>query len=301
MTQRLLITCDRVGILRRAALWKGRYLRDVFVERLDRTDMTGALVRGRVVRTLAGGKAAWIDAGLEQRLYLENPRKPLSSGDVLDVRVRASVGEGKAWPCVVAEENGDGENRPPFSVSVGLIAPPPSAWQRAFAAAGAAPVAVRFAEREDHAAFCALSPQGEAVLSDKEPVHPDLDEIIESLLEPVVPLARGASLVIEPTSALVAIDVNKGDASSPLAVNLEAVAEAARQIRLRNLSGIIVIDCLKMSSRSDGAKVANAFARASADDPAGVYSGGMSKLGLLEATRARGGSPLAIVMSGARD
>ncbi|HAX90589.1 MAG TPA: ribonuclease E, partial [Rhodospirillaceae bacterium] len=126
--------------------------------------------------------------------------------------------------------------------------------------------------------------------------HPQLDEMIDALLAPVVPLTGGANLIIEPTAALVAIDVNGGASGNPTATNLLAVREVARQIRLRNLGGIIVIDCLKMTSRADASKVVNAFERVAASDPAGIHCYGLNKLGLLEATRTRRGQPLSSVV-----
>jgi len=132
----------------------------------------------------------------------------------------------------------------------------------------------------------------------KEPVHPALDEIIDELQESAVALPGGGNLVIEPTEALVAIDVNGGEAANPLAVNLQAVREIARRIRLRNMAGIIVIDALKMKNRTDKAKVLNALDKAVANDPAGVQVFGLTKLGLIELTRSRRGPSLRAIAEG---
>ena len=282
------ITCGRAGDLIRAAVWEGKVLRDLYVDRLSTPDFTGALVRGRVVRVLAGQKTAWIEAGLPEKIYVESA-KPFKAGDTLTLRIQTTTQEGKAWIGAITKST-EGEN------TLGIITPPPQVWQRAIESVDEF-ASLRFAHKNDYEAFVASGLAGKATHEAKDSVHPQLDEMIDALCEPVVPLAGGASLVIEPTAALVAIDVNGGASSNPAATNLLAVREAARQIRLRNLGGIIVIDCLKMANRADASKVVNAFERVAASDPAGIHCYGLNKLGLLEATRTRRGLPLSSVVS----
>lgn len=280
---RLTVTCDHTNGLARCAVWQGKALCDLYVDRLAAPDMTGAVVTGKVVRTARGGQAGWVEAGLPEKIYLES-KTPLKSGEAVTVRILSTLGQGKAWSGALARQGED--------------APAPSPWQRALHDLGPQDqVTLTFGVREDFAAFEASSFAQrtglKATLSLKEPVHPELDEEVDRLLDPVVPLGRGATLVIEPTQALVAIDVNSGDvAANATALNLQAVREAARQIRLRNLAGLIVIDCLKMAARADVSKVLNAFARVAESDPCKVNLFGMSKPGLLEATRTRRGPSL---------
>ena len=125
----------------------------------------------------------------------------------------------------------------------------------------------------------------------------DLEGQIAALGGPQVPLAGGGNLVIEPTEALVAIDVNGGERGNPLAVNLEAAAEVARQLRLRNLGGIIVVDFLSMTRRADGERLLAALAAAVRDDPVQTEVYGLSRLGLVELTRARRGPALAELLT----
>ncbi|MDD3182706.1 MAG: ribonuclease E/G [Alphaproteobacteria bacterium] len=282
---RLTMTCDRQNGVIRCAVWQGKTLVDLYVDSIEAPDMTGAVVRGKVVRTASGGLVAWVECGLAQKLYLES-KSPVKTGDVMTMKIVSTLGQGKAWTGALTKAEAS-------------LSPPPTPWQRALMDLGdSASVTISFADQDDYAAFEA-SPYGAsrsltAILSLKAPVHPDLDEQMDALLEPVVALGAGPSLVIEPTQALVAIDVNSGDVSSnAVAINLQAVREAARQIRLRNLSGIIVIDCLKMKDRADISKVLNAFARVAESDPCKVHVFGMSKLGLLEVTRTRRGPALA--------
>ncbi len=127
--------------------------------------------------------------------------------------------------------------------------------------------------------------------------HHDLESQFQALVGPRVALTGGAGLVIEPTEALIAIDVNGGERGNPLAVNLEAAREIARHLRLRNLCGIIVVDFVSMSRRADGERLLDALATAVLDDPVQCEVYGLSKLGLVELTRARRGPMLADLLS----
>jgi ribonuclease E/ribonuclease G len=120
----------------------------------------------------------------------------------------------------------------------------------------------------------------------------DLDDAISALAEPRVPLPGGGSLVIEPTEALTAIDVNAGAETNALSVNLAAADEIARQLRLRHVGGIVVIDFISMSRPRDRDRIVEALKAAVADDPAQTYIVPMSALGLIEMTRERRGPGL---------
>ncbi|HKO06384.1 MAG TPA: Rne/Rng family ribonuclease [Alphaproteobacteria bacterium] len=122
----------------------------------------------------------------------------------------------------------------------------------------------------------------------------EIDEQIREALEPVAALPSGGSLVIGTLEALSAIDVNTARQTgiarfeeAALAVNLEAAAEIARQVRLRNLAGLIVIDFLHLEQASQRARVTAALKSAFAGDPAGVQLVGFTSLGLFELTRRR--------------
>ncbi len=112
-------------------------------------------------------------------------------------------------------------------------------------------------------------------------------------------LKCGGFLVIEPTEALVSIDVNSGkvDRKSDkeetfLRVNKEAADEIARQIRLRNLSGIILIDFINMNEPRSQAELLSALRQALKNDPVKTQVHGMTALGLVEMTRMKGRSTL---------
>jgi Ribonuclease G/E len=120
----------------------------------------------------------------------------------------------------------------------------------------------------------------------------DIEGQIEAALQPIVALPDGASLVIEETAALVAIDVNTGPRGDAYTVNLAAAAEIARQLRLRNLAGQIVIDFVAMKRRDRREQVIAALRAAVADDARDVHVLGLTRLGLAELTRRRVGESL---------
>ena len=117
---------------------------------------------------------------------------------------------------------------------------------------------------------------------------------IENALRRQVWLKSGASLVIDETEALVSIDVNTGKTrggkdhdDTIRKTNLEAAEEIARQLRLRNLGGLIVIDFIDMRSRRDQAAVYEKFKDCLRRDRARTHTLPISALGLLEMTRQR--------------
>ncbi len=118
------------------------------------------------------------------------------------------------------------------------------------------------------------------------------EEQLWAALEPVVPLEGGGALIIEATAALTAIDVD-GGGRRPLEVDLEAAAEIARQLRLRQLGGTIVVDFVDLASKRDRARLLSALRTALAADPVPVQAFAMSALGLVEISRQRVGPSLA--------
>lgn len=121
-----------------------------------------------------------------------------------------------------------------------------------------------------------------------------LEEQIDQLYEKRVPLPSGGSLIIEPTEALVSIDVNSGKSSGERGVedtayktNLEAAAEAARQLRLRDLGGLVVIDFIDMRDNKHNKEVERTLKEALKMDKARVNLGHISQFGMLEMSRQR--------------
>ena len=121
-----------------------------------------------------------------------------------------------------------------------------------------------------------------------------LEEQIDQIHEKKVPLKSGGSTVIEPTEALVSIDVNSGKSTGEKGVedtafktNMEAAEEAARQLRLRDLGGLIVIDFIDMRDKKHMTEVEKTLKNALKADKARVTVGRISQFGMLEMSRQR--------------
>jgi len=132
----------------------------------------------------------------------------------------------------------------------------------------------------------------------KEPVPLFLRHQVENQLEaiysPIAPLKSGGYLVINPTEALVSIDVNSGRATrernieaTALKTNLEAATEAARQMRLRDLAGLIVIDFIDMDESKNNRAVEKRMKDVLKRDRARLQMGRISQFGLMEISRQR--------------
>src|SRR3546814_5509115 len=109
------------------------------------------------------------------------------------------------------------------------------------------------------------------------------------MYHPVVQLKSGGYLVINPTEALVSIDINSGRSTrehgieqTAVATNLEAAREIARQLKLRDMAGLVVIDFIDMENNSNVRKVEKAMKEALKDDRARIQVGRISGFGRSE-------------------
>ncbi len=121
-----------------------------------------------------------------------------------------------------------------------------------------------------------------------------IEDQIASIFARRVPLKSGGHIVINPTEALVAIDVNSGKATrkgsmeaTAYAINMEAAAEIASQFRLRDLGGLIVVDFIDMRERKHNLSVEKAMKEHTKLDRARISVGKISKFGLMELARQR--------------
>ena len=147
-----------------------------------------------------------------------------------------------------------------------------------------------------------LGAEGSTVLVE---AHSEPDELLEhykvnaairDALKPRVDLPSGGYVIIEPTEALTVIDVNSGSFTrsanareTVLWTNCEAAIEIARQLKLRNIGGVIIIDFIDMDSRRDQLQMLEHFTGAVRDDAARPQIAQLSELGLVELTRKRQG------------
>ncbi len=141
----------------------------------------------------------------------------------------------------------------------------------------------------------ALSPEEMETLFQRLHIRKQLQEALGRK----VPLLNGGNLMIDQREALSTVDVNSGSfvessggQSLPLSQNLAAVREIARQIRLRGLSGMILIDFIDMDREDERRQVQQAMERALSDDRVKTVVHGFTRLGLLEITRKRTGETL---------
>ncbi len=120
------------------------------------------------------------------------------------------------------------------------------------------------------------------------------EDQLTAMYDPVVQLRSGGYLVINPTEALVSIDINSGRSTkehgieaTAVSTNLEAAREIARQLRLRDMAGLVVIDFIDMEYGSNVRKVEKAMKDALKDDRARIQVGRISGFGLMEMSRQR--------------
>jgi ribonuclease E len=135
--------------------------------------------------------------------------------------------------------------------------------------------------------------------------NPEPGEILETFkvnaairdaLKPRVDLPSGGYIIIEPTEALTVIDVNSGSFTrsanareTVLWTNCESAVEIARQLKLRNIGGVVIVDFIDMDSRRDQLQLLEHFTQALADDSARPQIAQLTELGLVELTRKRQG------------
>jgi ribonuclease E len=121
-----------------------------------------------------------------------------------------------------------------------------------------------------------------------------VEDQLNAMYQPVVQLKSGGYLVINPTEALVSIDINSGRSTrehgieaTAVGTNLEAAQEIARQLRLRDMAGLVVIDFIDMEHGNNVRKVEKAMKAALANDRARIQVGRISSFGLMEMSRQR--------------
>ena len=281
----------------RVAVADGEELLDYAISRPGAPDGVGDVHRGRVrsvVPAMAGAFVA-LEGG-EGFLPDSEGGAGLTEGALLGVRVtRAAQGgkgprlSAKLDPAVIGEGK------------MALLRRGPDAMERLAAAWPAAPVRV-----DDAGVAARLAPLlGERVSVTREALADALAGQIEALEGVSVTLPGGARMSFHPTPALVAIDVDagsmtaarEGKARAQLSLNRGVLPVLARQIRLRNLSGGIVVDLAGMPARKRVA-LGPALAAALADDPLAPRFLGFTALGLAEILRPRVHPPLHELLAG---
>ncbi|HJR23574.1 MAG TPA: ribonuclease E/G [Dongiaceae bacterium] len=301
--------------------WSGDRLAQAIRETPETRSQIGAVFLGRVERIEPSLNAAFVEIGLSRpgMLPLKKQGNP-TEGAIIPVQVRRDEHEGKAARLsasihseVAYEEQllqAKGQGR----ISVCLV-PPPNAWQTCLAALDPAGIEEVICDRRvDVAAvqrWCALHAKElvdrvrHVPAREWQPERGEAEEEIAAALEETVTLPCGGNLLIEPVRTLTAIDVNSATATrkaglelTALTVNLDAAREVPRQLALRNLGGISVVDFIDLENRNKREQVMETLRAAAAIDPAVEWVGNMSRLGLVEILRRRRGPTLAEMWSG---
>jgi Ribonuclease G/E len=315
VTRRLLVSAQPGEL--RAAWIDGERLVALLVLRDDHPSLLGHIYRGRVATIDRGLEAAFVDIGTGADGLLplaEAPGTKLTEGMAVTVRVMRDARAEKG-PRLTARLR----DAPPDLEARAREAKPPQLLAR-----GADPVARLLGSDSPPDEILVDHPDGFADLRARlaaarpalaasvkldlspEPLfeRPFLDgegveEAIEALLQPEAALPSGGRLLIEPTRAMIGIDVDsaghrRGGAGQvlALAVDLEAAAEIPRQLRLRALSGLVVIDFLELRSRADRKQVVETLRAGAKDDREPCRVVAMSASGLVEMTRRRGAPAL---------
>jgi len=296
--------------------WRAAWLEDgvaaeLHVERGD-APPAGGIHLGRVLRLVAGLDAALVDIGAERPGFL--PVRTGAAADlhegarlVVQIRREAQRGKGAVLSSRIVSRDGLGDPARFEALAAGRDPPAQLDPVPGFAAA----LALRLPGEPEQ-----ILADDPAVLRELREIFPaaeiahrsiaewpvDLAALFDAALAPTLALPGGGSLHIEESRAAVLIDVDSGtpEAGSAkraaLAVNLAAAPAIARQLRLRQLGGGIIVDFIGLDGSRPRERVRQAMAAALAGDPAQPEVLGWTRLGHLEIVRPRRGRPLGEAM-----
>lgn len=279
------------GELRLAVLSDGR-LKDLYYFRDDRPPLMGAVFLARVIRAAPAHDGAFLDLDGARQGFLKVRREQMpAEGSCLLVEVRADSAGDKLAICI-RKAGAVPDLRAPA-----LVSAPTPPWS---AILNDHPAAAIIADGADLAAHIRRHAPGRDIAIHRSAAGAFEDFAIEgdiaALTAPALPLPGGGALRIAQTPALTAIDVDLGAAEgrgrhAALGLNRAAAGEIARQLRLRRIAGLIVIDFLKMD-RAGQEEITGILKAALKADPTPTEIGRFSRFGLLELRRPRGRRPL---------
>lgn len=293
--------------------WSDGRLAQAIRETPENRPLAGAVFLGRVAKIEPSLQAAFVEIGRDQPglLPLKKQGRQPTEGEAIVVQVRRDERDGKG-----ARLSTSIQSETAFAAKLEKAVPPaclvaaPNAWQTCLAGLDPDSIEEVVCDRRVDVgavqAWCALhAPELPARVRhlpqrEWEPERTEFDEQIAAALEESVALPCGGNLLIEPVRTLTAIDVNSAGATrradkelTALTVNLEAATEVPRQLALRNLGGIVVVDFIDLENRNKREQVLQQLRDAAIVDPAIEWVGNMSRLGLVEILRRRRGLTLA--------
>ena len=269
---------DNVGEIRLAIIEDGR-VAELHIERWREHGTRarpGAIYLGRVRKVDAGLNAAFIDLGIGSDGFLPFGKTGRPAG----------LHEGAAWPVEIAREAFATKGPNLKSLDMDATGDAPCLIEAAL------PLAERLAKRYPEARIC---------WADETDI--DISEVIDEALQSRVDIPGGGALIVEPTAALTAIDVDAsgrtsqgGAAKLAADLNRSAAKEAARQIRLRGLGGVVAVDFVHMRDRKLHTEIVQIVRRAFKRDAARVDVAPMSPFGIVELARQRTARSLSEIM-----
>jgi ribonuclease G len=251
----------------------------------------GDVYRGRVAKVIPAMQAAFVDLGLKQDGFLSLRDAPaLHEGQVIVVAVTRAA-DGTKGPKLTARVSPEDEARrggTPARLRAG-----PGIIRQALKAAPASAAIVTDDAATAEAARKALPQRPVMLVRDDLFARHDVEDQVAALYRPRVALPGGGWITIQGTEGMTAIDVNSGGFSASgsrqetaRAVNLEAAREIGRQLRLRGIGGLVVIDFIQTD---DGGPVAAALKQEMGDDS---RVSPMSDFGIVAIARRRTGAAL---------
>ena len=296
----------------RAAWVENDAATELYVERGD-TPPTGSIHLGRVVRRTPGLDAVLVDIGAERPGFLPVGEVPadlrLDEGARVIVQIRREAQQGKGARLSARLNPRPGSVDPEQLAVEAARYEPPHQLDPAPGFAHSLALRLRTVPERVLADDAAVISELRRAFPSAEIAHRpanewpiDLDAEFAAALAPSLALPGGGSLHIAETFAAVLIDIDTGtpDVDSAergaLAANLAATQAIARQVRLRQLGGGIVVDFVGLEGRGARDKLRQAMLAALADDPAKPQILGWTRLGHLEIVRPRRGRPLSEAM-----
>jgi Ribonuclease G/E len=245
---------------------------------IDRGDPApGDVVEGRVVEVVPGLGAAFVDFGAAQPGFINSPKGVgVGSRVVAEVTVAARPGKGAELRLAAgAPEIG---RRGPLKR---VLADYPD---------------IRLVTVDDRATWAEIrSVRADAVHDPRCWADSGAADALDEALAPRLALPGGASLDFAETKAATVIDID-GGGLAPIAANVAALPEVARQLRLRSIAGHVLVDVIPTRDGREAAKLVEMLKAAVAGDPARVQVAGRTPLGMIELTRRRRGPSLAETM-----
>ncbi len=256
----------------------------------------GALYRGRVGKPLPNANAIFVDIGLDRPALMACGANRPTEGAIVDVRIVQPARADKGAKVALADatlvdaalEAHPGNAIPPVCLK---DAEHPVAYCCRHYGSSLKQILVTPGDSDNAIATLVGDSLSGCLESESGNLFSEygVDEIIELALDPLAPFVGGGKLIIEPTAAFVAVDVDAGPMSATNA-NAAAVDALASEIRLRGLSGPIIVDLIPTKGR---AALVERFKQSVADDPVRTQVSGLTPEGRLEVNRRRSRSSLA--------